>query len=109
MSQSSQALTVGSRVVAAVDSGRIRAGERGLVYEVAGTGERTRYGVLFEKGEHRSFSADELGELLAFTPGDVVPELTGYRFENAGRLVADFLRGQFRIAFPPQKGTALGH
>ncbi len=100
-------LGVGSRVMARADGGRMAKGERGIVYDVRGSGDQTRYGILSEKGECREYSAAQVKELFDFTPGDRVAELLDYRFENAGKLLVDFQRGRFRPAFPPLPRTAM--
>ena len=93
-------LQVGSLVEAKHASGVCDPGERGVVYEQYDLGGRPGWSVIFQSGRHDGFSPCDVDFFLD-VPGEVCEELTGYVFENVGRLADDFGRG----AFAPALGT----
>ncbi len=95
----------GTRVTAVSDSARCRAGERGVIYEVLEGKAGKRYAILFETGRQALLHTEEVTEQFRYKAGDLVPSVVNYRFSNAGRLLADFVRGRFRDAFPKTPRT----
>lgn len=95
-------LAVGSRVIAKRTTGVCDAGERGVCYEAYTLGNRPGWSFLFESGRYDGFSPDDVALILEVT-GEVCREVADYEFQNVMRLIADFHRGRFAPAFPPEQ------
>ena len=95
-------LAVGSRVIAQRTTGVCGAGERGVCYEAYTLGNWPGWSFLFESGRHDGFSPDEVELMLEIT-GEVCREVADYEFQSVMRLMADFRRGRFAPAFPPER------
>ena len=94
-------LRVGSLVVAKKGSGVCDPGEQGVVYKQYELGNRPGWSVIFQSGRHDGFSPCDVDFFFDVT-GEVCEELTGYTFENVGRLADDFDRGDFAPALEGQ-------
>ena len=95
LSAGGPALRVGSLVVAKKTTGDC---EVGVVYEEYRLYDRAGWGIIFESGRHDGFNACEVEWFLTVT-GEACERLQGYAFENVRRLVEDFDRGLFALAF----------
>lgn len=95
-------LAVGSRVIAQRTTGVCDAGERGVCYEAYTLGNRPGWSFLFESGRHDGFSPDDVALILEVT-GEVCPDVADYEFQSVMRLMANFRRGRFAPAFPPER------
>ena len=90
-------LRVGSLVTAKHASGICDPGERGVVYERYELGDRPGWSVIFRSGRHDGFSPCDVDFFLDVS-GEACEELSGYAFENVGRLADDYARGRFEPA-----------
>jgi hypothetical protein len=99
-------LRVGSLVIAKRDTAICDAGERGVCYEQYTLHNRPGWSFIFESGRHDGFSPDEVKLILAIT-GNLCPDVADYEFRSVMRLMADFRRGYFASAFPPERRASV--
>jgi len=93
---------VGRRVVAKRTTGVRDAGERGVCDEEDPLGYRPGWRLLFASGCHDGFNPDDV-ELILEVTGEICPDVADYEFTSVLRLRADFRRGRFAPAFPPER------
>jgi hypothetical protein len=91
-------IQVGTLAVAKRETGVCRQDEAAVCYEVYEMEGRPGYSFIFERGGYDSFSPDDVDTCL-YIADEHCPEVTGYRFENVGRLQADYATGFFKSAF----------
>jgi hypothetical protein len=91
-------IEVGSLAIATRASGVCAVDEPGVCYEVYELEGRPGYSFIFQNGGHDGFNPQDVENFLHVTGGFSYP-VADYRFENVGRLAADYKAGVFAPAF----------